>query len=87
MPEDVGIPIVSVLAKGENGEQPQAAATLEKGDEMATHFVDNPYIRNRERVLRKEKALGEDELEDKNEVYFAKETGKMVVKGDEDGKA
>ena len=34
--------------------------------DVQTHFVDNPFIRVRERISKKEKGMGEVELEEED---------------------
>ena len=53
-------------------------------DHLETHFVENPYIKVRERASQKHQgqALGEEELQKESaqqDLYYQQETGKMVV--------
>jgi TPP-dependent indolepyruvate ferredoxin oxidoreductase alpha subunit len=61
------------------------------GDQLETHFVENPFIKSRERVGLSGKAgLSEEQLKSatdadmreaaQRDIFISKETGKMVVK-------
>lgn len=53
-------------------------------EQLETHFVENPYIKLRERALNKEQRAGigakvlQEEATD-NDIYILEESGKMVV--------
>ena len=106
IPESNDIPIISKLSKQEKLDQldgmQQAEQLLKKKraqinkvveddeDNLETHFVENPFIKIRERAAQKLRdgkvMIGEKQLEDQDEdmndnedVYIVQESGKMIV--------
>ena len=106
IPEANDIPIISKLSKQDKLDQldgmQQAEQLLKKKraqinkvveddeDNLETHFVENPFIKIRERAAQKLRdgkvMIGEKQLEDQDEdmnnnedVYIVQESGKMIV--------
>lgn len=100
IPQEFDIPVVSNLAgKGEKRgkdelmkeRKQKVLNVIEAGEEdLETHFVENPFIKMREKALLKnQKNMSEQQLKgnmEDEDIILIKESGKFVIKDTEEKK-